>query len=152
MSLFFYDIVQTISFSSSSVEGGDASLYKVAMGISLGIALVLLLAFSVLLACFCVYYQRTRQQGAAIIICTFTGIYFLCIIKETLHRVMAAVSTRVWYQTLCTTVDRCMIPLTIILRVNMMRPMRKPDRDMPILLTTTLPPLIEHHVLKKPYK
>ena len=50
------------------VQNGDASLYKVAMGISLGIALVLLSAFGALLVCFCVYYQRTRQQGAAIIL------------------------------------------------------------------------------------
>ena len=54
--------------SDSPLQDGDASLYKVVMGISLGIALVLLLAFSVLLACFCVYYRRTRQQGAAVIL------------------------------------------------------------------------------------
>ena len=32
------------------------------MGISLGIALLLMSAFSVLVVCFCCHYQRTRQQ------------------------------------------------------------------------------------------
>ena len=54
--------------SDSPLQDGDASLYKVVMGISLGIALVLLLASSVLLACFCIYYRRTRQQGATVIL------------------------------------------------------------------------------------
>ena len=56
-------MIIAISLSSSLVQDGDASLYKVVTGISFGIALVLLLAFTVLLVCFCVHYQRTRQQG-----------------------------------------------------------------------------------------